>query len=110
MRAHTVRSSREIDAIFRDGRRIAHPLVLALTRETPNGRGPEGRVAFVAGKRLGGAVSRNRAKRRLRAAFRIAGGPWPGHDVVLVARRDLLEAPVAQIEAALRRIGERLRA
>ena len=46
-----------------------------------------GSVAFVAGRRVGGAVHRNRVRRILRAAWRelaprVAGG-W---DVVLVAR------------------------
>lgn len=45
-----------------------------------------GRVAFVAGRKVGGAVVRNRAKRVLRESCRRAGGPWPGFDVVLVAR------------------------
>lgn len=45
-----------------------------------------GRVAFIAGKKLGGAVVRNRAKRVLRAAARTAGGPWAGLDVLLIAR------------------------
>jgi len=81
----TIKSSREIDSIFRDSRRVAHPLVIALISNTPQGRGPEGRVAFVAGRRIGSAVRRNRAKRVLRAATRAAGGPWSGFDVVLIA-------------------------
>jgi ribonuclease P protein component len=44
-------------------------------------------VAFVAGRRLGGAVARNRARRLLREAWRaVEQGPSPGSDVVLVAR------------------------
>lgn len=46
-----------------------------------------GQVAYVAGRKVGGAVARNRAKRVLRAAWRevppLSGG---GHDVVWVAR------------------------
>lgn len=45
------------------------------------------RAAWVTGKRVGGAVARNRARRLLREACRAL---WPrvreGHDVVLVAR------------------------
>ena len=72
----TIKSSREIDAVFRGALRSAHPLMIVMASPTPEGRGPEGRVAFVAGKRTGNAVVRNRAKRVLRAAARRAGGPW----------------------------------
>jgi ribonuclease P protein component len=46
-----------------------------------------GSVAFVAGRRVGGAVDRNRARRVLRAVWReLAPKVREGFDVVLVAR------------------------
>ena len=51
-----------------------------------------GRVAFIAGKKLGNAVWRNRAKRRMRALCRELGGPFPGWDVVFLARRTVNES------------------
>ncbi|MGQ0668697.1 MAG: ribonuclease P protein component [Actinomycetota bacterium] len=46
-----------------------------------------GRVAFVAGRRVGGAVVRNRARRVLRAAWRqLAPRALGKHDIALVAR------------------------
>ena len=50
-----------------------------------------GRVAFIAGKKLGNAVWRNRAKRRMRAICRQVGGPFPGYDVAFVARKRVNE-------------------
>ncbi|MFU8890614.1 MAG: ribonuclease P protein component [Anaerosomatales bacterium] len=97
----TIRSNREIDEVFRTGARVSHPLVIALTRQTPAGRGPEGRVAFVAGKKLGNAVKRNRSKRVMRAAMDRAGGPWPGTDVVLIARPSTATAPPSQLDDAV---------
>jgi len=50
------------------------------------------RVAVIAGKQVGGAVERNRAKRRLReAAARVA--LRHGRDYVLVATQAVNEAP-----------------
>ena len=45
-----------------------------------------GEVAFVAGRRVGGAVERNRARRILRAAWRQMADGDKDTDVVLVAR------------------------
>ena len=97
----TIKSSREIDKIFRESRRAAHPLLIALVAPTPEGRGPMGRVAFIAGKRLGGAVLRNRCKRVMREAVRRAGGPWSGRDVLLIARPGTASASTAALDAAL---------
>lgn len=83
----TITASAEIDRLFGHGRRIADPALLVLASRTPEARDPSGRVLFVAGKRLGGAVVRNRSKRVMREALRIAGGPRPGWDVALIARQ-----------------------
>ena len=49
-----------------------------------------GSVAFVAGRRVGGAVDRNRARRILRAAWReLAPRIEEGFDVALVARETI---------------------
>jgi len=97
----TIRSSQEIDSIFRTARRAAHPLVIALVAQTPPGRDHYGRVAFIAGKKLGGAVMRNRSKRVMREAVRAAGGPWPGLDVALIARPTTGSAPCDELARAV---------
>ncbi|MDY0340267.1 MAG: ribonuclease P protein component [Coriobacteriia bacterium] len=82
----TIKNASEIDNIFRRGVRATGSTVTLIAVRTPEARGSHGRVLFVAGKRLGGAVTRNRSKRVLRAAVSRCGGPWPGWDVVLMAR------------------------
>ena len=82
----TIKSSREIDTIFRGAKRVAQSLLIVLVARTPEGRGRAGRVAFIAGKKLGGAVLRNRCRRVLRASVHRLHGPWAGWDVVLIAR------------------------
>ena len=97
----TITAQADVDSIFNGGRRSAAKLVTLIVVPTPPSRGPEGRVMFVAGKRLGGAVWRNRAKRVMRDAVRRAGGPWAGFDVALVAKRETGVAPPDELDASL---------
>ncbi len=105
----TIRSSREIDAIFREGERAATRALVLLAGKTPAKRGPRGRVAFVAGKKLSNAVVRNRAKRVMRAAVHRSGGPWAGWDIVLIARSAAIDCPATELDrlldSALRKAG-----
>ncbi len=69
--------------MLRRGRRSAQPGVVVHVRQRSDDG--EARVAVVASRRVGGAVSRNRAKRVLRAAADGVALP-SGVDVGLVAR------------------------
>ena len=71
-------------------------------------RGDEGgiRVGFTCSKKVGNAVMRNRAKRRLRALARevLAGKGHPGWDYVLVGRPGAtVDRPYAALQADLDR-------
>jgi ribonuclease P protein component len=68
------------------------------------------RVGFTVSRKVGGAVERNRVRRRLREVVRLspAAGMKPGHDYVLVGRRAALDLAfdrmVEDFARALRRI------
>ncbi|WP_420406828.1 ribonuclease P protein component [Hoeflea sp.] len=61
------------------------------------------RIGYTVTRKQGNAVERNRMRRRLREAVRqMAGVPFkPGHDYVIVARRDTLSAPFDRLVQAL---------
>ena len=63
------------------------------------GAGASLRLGVVASRKVGNAVARNRARRLLREVFRRHRGECSGaFDVVIVARRSLLDARWPQIE------------
>jgi ribonuclease P protein component len=65
------------------------------TREREEG---VARLGIAATRKMGAAVARNRAKRLVRELFRHHKPSTPV-DVVVVPRRELLDAPFARIEA-----------
>ena len=73
--------------------------------------GPAIRIGFTATRKIGNAVTRNRARRRLRAAAAsvMSRHAAAGFDYVLIARVETPTRPYAaligDLEAALRRLG-----
>ena len=101
-----LRGRERIGELFDGGARAAAGKVAA--RALPNGLDAT-RLAAIAGKALGGAVKRNRMRRRLRAAFRIQKDRLPqGWDMALVAKSGLLEATWQDVMRDVMQAAERV--
>jgi ribonuclease P protein component len=99
----------------RGGARFTAPSLVLQARRRLAGEAeetPTARFGFTATKGLGGAVVRNRARRRLKEAVRVAG---PGHavegyDYVLIAREGTVQRRftelIKDLERALARVHE----
>ena len=72
------------------------------------------RVGFTTSKKVGGAVERNRARRRLRAAVAevFPAEAVPGRDYVVIGRTETLKRPYSlllqDLRTALKRVGSSL--
>lgn len=94
---------------------VAPGLILQIRRhddrQRPAAGEPSVRVGFTASRKVGGAVERNRARRRLRAAVReiVPVLAAPGHDIVVIARAQTLSRGFddlrQDLETGLRRLG-----
>lgn len=104
-KSQRIRGKENMGRLFSVGGKGAHGVVAA--RAVPNEL-DHARLAAVAGKKLGGAVKRNRMRRRLRAAFRLHKEQLPkGFDLALIARPGLLEASWTEIVAAVLKATEK---
>jgi ribonuclease P protein component len=94
------------------GRKQVTPGFILQMSPLPEGMGVERkpRVGFTTSKKVGNAVARNRARRRLRALAREVLAPLaaPGFDFVLIGRQGTLERDYAamarDLKNALRRL------
>ncbi|MFQ5966038.1 MAG: ribonuclease P protein component [Acidimicrobiia bacterium] len=87
----TLRKQADFDRVFRAGQRIRCGEISVV--RCP-GSVSAARLGFVAPRRVGNAVERNRVKRRLREAARMVS--WEqGYDYVIIGSREAKEAPFA---------------
>jgi ribonuclease P protein component len=102
-------------AAARRGAAATGVVLQAAARPNHGKAGPRVRVGFTASRKVGNAVTRNRAKRRLRAAASIvlSRRGRPQTDYVLIARAGTPTRPfsdlIGDLESALRRIDGRRR-
>ena len=105
--------SRDFDAVYRKGRSVStrYLVVYTFPREDDLAAGEGPRLGLAVSRKVGGAVARNRLKRRLRAVFDELSDRLPDEvDVVLSARPGLAEAAeerghpwlMEQVDEALR--------
>jgi ribonuclease P protein component len=93
----------DFDRVYKKGRRhfATHMTVFYLRREADEQQAVPSqlRIGFTVRKVLGGAVQRNRMKRRLREAVRLqAIQPPAGVDVVINPKASLLTADFAELK------------
>ena len=112
-RRHRLSRSRDFDAVYRKGRSFStrYLVVYLFPREDADEPVDGPRLGLAVPRKVGGAVQRNRLKRRLRAVFEeLASSLPPEHDYVLSAREGLAEAAEANGAAWLAdQVGEALR-
>ncbi|MBC8012678.1 MAG: ribonuclease P protein component [Methyloceanibacter sp.] len=99
----------------RGGARFTAPSLLLQARRRDSGEGEDlhfARFGFTATKSLGGAVVRNRARRRLKEAVRLTGPTHAvaGYDYVLIAREGTVQRRftelIRDLERALAKVHE----
>ncbi len=98
--------SQDFQHVWNEGQSWAHFLFILWA--VPRAGSRKTRLGLVASRKVGNAVARNRARRLLREAARqLYGHVPPGWDIILLARRPILQVKEPCVETALARMLQR---
>ena len=101
-----LRSKLQFDALYASGKRIDDRFFGLRVR--PNGLGYPRIGLAVAVKTAGNAVKRNRLRRLVREAFRLAQHELPPVDIVVAAKFPAAEAPASTLRDSLATLWQRV--
>lgn len=94
-------AEREFKQILARGRRLVHPALFIYVYPRGDGRALR-RLGLVTGRKVGGAVQRNRLKRRLREIFRLNKQRLsPGIDIIFMSRPGAADLNYRQLETVV---------
>ena len=100
--------SEDFKRVRRSGKSYAHPLVVLIALKSERSGQPHVRVGVAAGKTVGTAVVRNRAKRLLREAMRTMIPEIASDlDLILIARAGLASASLEDTRKAVQNLLQR---
>lgn len=101
-KAVTIKKNHEFRRMYSRGKSAVSPAMVVYCRKN---RLDHNRLGITVSTKLGGAVVRNRARRRLRETFRLSAPHLrQGYDIVLVARGRVLTAPFPALLETFRRL------
>lgn len=94
-----LRKRADFQACYTQGRRVQHQYFTLYLLERKEGKT---RLGLTVSRKVGGAVLRNRIKRRVREIFRRSSVfPTEGYDVVFVAKKGCVELSYWELEQEL---------
>ncbi len=99
LKREVLRRQKDFALIYKKGRSVSDRYVVMFYR--PN-KLTYDRVAFIASKKVGNSVARNRARRLMKESFRAMEDPGlSGYDVVFIARNAINNRKCADVKKSL---------
>ena len=107
LRKNVLRRKSDFTSIYNRGKSVGDRYVVVFYRKNHL---PYTRKAFLASKKVGNSVKRNRARRLMKESFRLTDLKIPeGYDLIFIARNTIVNAKCQDVkkslESALKRTG-----
>ncbi|MDD6154207.1 MAG: ribonuclease P protein component [Eubacteriales bacterium] len=103
LRRNVLRKKSDFSAVYNHGKSAADRFVVVFYRKNRLGMN---RISFLASKKIGNSVYRNRARRLLRESLRLIQQERPlpeGYDIILIARRGISDQKCQTVMNSLKR-------
>lgn len=102
----SIKKNHEFQRLYHKGKSAASPFLAVYTRRN---RGGGNRLGLTVGKKVGGAVTRNRVRRRIKEIYRLHEGELQtGCDLVVVARVRAAFSSYQQLEKSFLALADKL--
>ena len=105
LRENVLRRKEDFNLIYKKGKSTGEKYVVVFVLKNSLGFN---RIAYLASKKVGNSVRRNRARRLMRESVRQIDGIKEGYDIIIIARNTINDRKCADvkksIEAAMRRL------
>lgn len=107
LKKEILRRNGDFSSIYKKGKSVGDRFVVVFYRKNNL---PYNRIAFLASKKVGNSVTRNRARRLMKESYRTIHEQLAiGYDIIFIARKTIINSKYADvkksIEAATRRAG-----
>ncbi|MDD4366226.1 MAG: ribonuclease P protein component [Eubacteriales bacterium] len=106
LKKNILRRKRDFSAVYNKGKFVREKYIVLFYRKNDLSYN---RIAFLASKKVGNSVKRNRARRLMKESVRASGEPlFSGYDIIFIARNTINNRKCADvkesIEAAIEKV------
>lgn len=99
LKPDVLRKKKDFSAIYNRGKSVGEKYVVLFFRKNNL---PYNRTAFLASKKVGNSVKRNRARRLMKESFRALKQNMPtGYDLIFIARNTIIDLKCADVEKSM---------
>lgn len=100
LKKNVLRKKSDFSSIYNKGKSVGDRFVVLFYRQNHL---PYNRTGFLASKKVGNSVKRNRARRLMKESYRTIKNDLPqGYDFIIIARNTISERKCADVEKSLK--------
>ena len=101
LKNNVLRKDADFDNVYKKGRSVGEKYVVVFYIKN---RSDINRTCFLASKKVGNSVRRNRARRLMRESYRLLKDRLPaGYDIIIIARNTIAGRSFSEVDSSLRR-------
>ena len=98
---------KDFDVVYKKGKSQASRFVVMFYKKNSL---DYSRISFLASKKVGNSVQRNRARRLMKEAFRLSDEVIsPGYDIIMIARKPITEAKMDEVKHSIQNVLKKTR-